>query len=200
MINGKKLLAAGRDNSVHPSDGCFRLDSYRTRQHPVRQGDPPRSNAKKPLVKAFRNCVEIDRRKQRPHWKVKMVLQYMISDTDLLKAVNGGPTTKVVQRNRPRWWSAKKFCLLVFITANAAAWTLILTRWGGQIIPTIRTKAPDKSMVTGIVYDPGKPSAIVLGTVVHEGDVVGGYKVTKIHKNRVELEKEGIIIEKQVDE
>jgi len=124
----------------------------------------------------------------------------MISDTDLHKAANGGPAKKVVQRNRPRWWTAKKFCLLVFITANAVAWPLVLTRWGGQILPTIRLKATDKPMVTGIIYDPGKSSAIVLGTVVREGDVVEGYKVTKIYQNRIEFEKDGTILEKRVNE
>jgi type II secretory pathway component PulC len=41
------------------------------------------------------------------------------------------------------------------------------------------------------MYNPENPCAIIGGEVVHEGETIGGYRVIKIHRDRVELEKNG---------
>ena len=48
-----------------------------------------------------------------------------------------------------------------------------------------------EEMITGIFYCPENPCAIVNDEIVHEGDMVGKYRVIKIHKDKVELEKRG---------
>ena len=56
----------------------------------------------------------------------------------------------------------------------------------------------NRGVVTGIIYNAENPSAIVCGEVVHEGDVVHGYKVLKIHREKVELNKDGKVVVKEV--
>lgn len=50
---------------------------------------------------------------------------------------------------------------------------------------------PRPRVVTGIVYSTDKPSIIIDGNIVHEGQSVQGVKVLKIHKDRVEFDKQG---------
>ncbi|MHC4482060.1 MAG: thioredoxin domain-containing protein [Planctomycetota bacterium] len=45
--------------------------------------------------------------------------------------------------------------------------------------------------LTGVLYTEDNPSAIVDGRIVHEGDVIGGVKVVKIHKGKVDFERSG---------
>jgi thioredoxin 1 len=45
--------------------------------------------------------------------------------------------------------------------------------------------------LTGILYTEDKPLALVGGHIAGEGDVVGGVKVLKIHKDNVEFERSG---------
>jgi hypothetical protein len=45
--------------------------------------------------------------------------------------------------------------------------------------------------LTGILYSSRKPSAVVDGIIVHEGDTVDGVKVVKIEKSSVEFEAAG---------
>jgi type II secretory pathway component PulC len=49
------------------------------------------------------------------------------------------------------------------------------------------------------VYSEENASAIVSDRVVHEGDMIDGYKVVKIHRDKVEFEKNGKIFTKQVN-
>lgn len=56
----------------------------------------------------------------------------------------------------------------------------------------------NEGLVTGIMYDAENPVAIVCGEVVHEGDTINGYKVVKIYRHKVVLEKNGRSFTKQV--
>jgi len=47
-----------------------------------------------------------------------------------------------------------------------------------------------KGLVTGIVSG-DKPSAVINGKIVGEGDMVNGIRIIKIYKDKVEFEKEG---------
>jgi len=46
--------------------------------------------------------------------------------------------------------------------------------------------------LTGILYSEDNPAAVIGNKIVHEGDVVDGVKVVKIHKSAVEFEKNGV--------
>jgi hypothetical protein len=45
--------------------------------------------------------------------------------------------------------------------------------------------------VTAIMYSDDKPTAIVGDRLVHDGDIVCGVRVVRIHKDMVEFEKNG---------
>jgi len=45
--------------------------------------------------------------------------------------------------------------------------------------------------VTGILYSEDRPSAVVGNQILYEGDSIRGMKVVKIHKDRVEFERDG---------
>lgn len=45
--------------------------------------------------------------------------------------------------------------------------------------------------LTGIFYTENNPTAVVDGKIVHEDDVIGGVRVLKIHKHKVEFERSG---------
>ncbi len=45
--------------------------------------------------------------------------------------------------------------------------------------------------LTGILYTEDNPTAVVDGKIVHEDDVIGGVRVLKIHKHKVEFESSG---------
>ena len=47
-----------------------------------------------------------------------------------------------------------------------------------------------KGLVTGIVSG-DKPSAVISGKIVGEGDLVQGIRIVKIYKDKVEFEKDG---------
>jgi len=50
---------------------------------------------------------------------------------------------------------------------------------------------PPAGVVTGILYCPDKPAAIINGTVVHRSQELDGVKVIEIYPDRVEFEKAG---------
>jgi len=59
-----------------------------------------------------------------------------------------------------------------------------------QAIVKPRPKPP-VGTVTGIVYSPDKALAVVDGVILHPGDTIEGIYVSRIHKDRVEFEKDG---------
>ena len=67
-------------------------------------------------------------------------------------------------------------------------------------INKVLVKTPlEQGWLTSIVYSEENASAMVSNRLVHEGDMVNGYKVVKIHKDKVEFEKNGTIIIKQLN-
>jgi hypothetical protein len=46
-------------------------------------------------------------------------------------------------------------------------------------------------VVTGILYSADKPSAIVDGKIVHNGDSISGVTVVQIYKDKIEFAKNG---------
>jgi hypothetical protein len=147
-----------------------------------------------------------------------MVLKYMVSDTDLAKGELGQPETEVEQPEKkvvsdwrrqtvePKWASRSSrrnkkfwFFLITVVILGAVGyylWTADLISPALDFLP-ISTK---KVVVTAIVYGEENASAVVSGSVVHEGDIVEGFKVVKIYEDKVEFEKNGKSFTKKVYE
>ncbi len=64
---------------------------------------------------------------------------------------------------------------------------LTRTLSGFPLTPTASFYEP----ISGIIYSEDKPSAILGGRIIHEGDTQYGIKIIKIHKDKVEFEENG---------
>ena len=154
-----------------------------------------------------------------------MVLKYMITDTDLAEGDLGPPESeakqsaakveqpekKVVldwrrQRIEPKWAapsSKKSLKSWFFLMAIAVLCGVGYYLWTADLVPTSLDFLPtsmNKLVVTAVVYGEENASAVVSGNVVREGDMVEGFKVVKIHQDKVEFEKKGKSITKKVNE
>jgi len=134
-----------------------------------------------------------------------MVLRYMVSDTDLTRVELGQPAKEVEQSARRavqpvseviqpqcRMTSSRKsmklWFFLIAVVLGVVGYYLWTANWK---TPDLEFWAANKVIVTGIIYHPENPSAIVSGRVVYEGDMIEGYKIVKIHKDKVQFEKKG---------
>ena len=90
------------------------------------------------------------------------------------------------------------------LVACVVVWTLVYDLWAdeesGRFWAFLMTDifTTDGRVVTGIMYYAQDPSAIVYNEVVHEGDTINGYKVVKISRREVVLEKNGRTFTKKV--
>jgi len=152
-----------------------------------------------------------------------MVLRYMVSDTDLGKVESRQPEMEVEQPRRRAVQPAREVAqpkrsipsskksvkLRPFLMAIVVLGMVVYYLWTADLIspileslPTnkLLLKAPlEQGWLMSIVYSEENTSAVVSGRVVHEGDMVDGYKVVKIHRDKVEFEKNGKIFTKQVN-
>jgi hypothetical protein len=128
-----------------------------------------------------------------------MVLRYMLSSSDLAdsKVVQSSKKPDQVKEKRVGGRS-RKFSVSVRGLGFLFLIVVVLVSWGslhksvtGKNLPIWYYLTSNKSMVTGIVCNSQNRTAIVRGRVVHEGEVVAGYKVVKISKDKVEFEKNG---------
>lgn len=136
-----------------------------------------------------------------------MVLRYMISDTDLEKAVlrkpknealksegkDKQPNKKPSQLKRKRSLFKKHMKLMLFSMAIAISGISFYYLWTVEIKPSNVESLPAEKevVVTSVVYSDQNASAVVSGRIVHEGDMMNGYRVVKILRNNVEFEKDG---------
>lgn len=145
-----------------------------------------------------------------------MVLRYMVSDTDLRKGELRPPEMEVEQPARevaqPKSSipsSQKKVKLkLFFLTVIVILGMVVYYLWTADLISPILESLPinkglantpfEQGWLTMIVYSEENASAMVSNKIVHEGDMINGYKVVKIHRDKVEFEKNGTIIIKQL--
>jgi hypothetical protein len=147
----------------------------------------------------------------------------MVSDTDLVKVELKKPEKEELQprrkdvqptreldqpkRNRPSSKKSMKlrlFLMVIVILGIAVyyLWTADLISPILESLPTYKVlvKAPlEQGWLTSIVYSDENATAMVSDRIVHEGDVVDGYKVVKIYRDKVEFEKNGKIFTKQVN-
>jgi len=142
-----------------------------------------------------------------------MVMKYMVSGTDLEKPKLRQPETEVeqprrkavqparevVQPKRMRPSSKKRVKLWLLLMIIVILGVVVYYLWpAGLISPTLESLPTNKVVVSAIVYSEENASAIVSNRVVHEGDMINGYKVAKIHRDKVEFEKNGKSFTKQV--
>lgn len=66
-------------------------------------------------------------------------------------------------------------------------------------LQTTETKTT-KGVIAGIIYSRNDPIAIIDDTVVHETEAINQVKIVKIHKDRIEFEKNGKTWTQQVQE
>jgi len=94
------------------------------------------------------------------------------------------------KKNSNSWSKLFPLSLAVVIVASIAYYFWPTTRgfW-----PTAKaTAALNKDVsLTAISYTEDNPLAIVDGKIVHEGDLIGGVRILKIHKDKVEFERSG---------
>jgi hypothetical protein len=123
----------------------------------------------------------------------------MVSDTDLTKGEVTQPQREAVQPKESISLPKRRAKFWLLLLANMIVLTFVYYRWtSGKHILIPAFFPTDKVTVSGIVYNAENPSAIICGKIVREGDEVNGYKVVKIHKEKVELEKNGKYLIKQV--
>jgi hypothetical protein len=153
------------------------------------------------------NCTSADIIRFNREELKKMVLRYMLSGSDLAESKVVQSKKKPVRGKEKRVSSTtKKFSISV---KGLGLWFLlfvVVVIWGslhksvtGRNLPIWYYLTANKSMVTGIVCNSQNRTAIVRGRVVHEGEVVAGYKVVKIYKDKVEFEKNGKTIVKHLN-
>jgi len=79
-------------------------------------------------------------------------------------------------------------CVLaeVAVIAGMAGYYLWTT---GKTSAACESETVRYGLITGIVYTEEKPSALIDGEIVHEGDTIQGVQVVKIHRDRIEFKK-----------
>ncbi|KPJ65869.1 MAG: hypothetical protein AMJ43_09725 [Coxiella sp. DG_40] len=128
-----------------------------------------------------------------------MVLRYTMLDTDWEGQKIVRPKVDGMQPKRKPLPLKKKIKFWLLLVANLIIYSLVLAFWideGKNHILELLTA--NRGMVSGIIYNADEPCAIVYGEVAHEGDMINGYKVVKIYKDKVELEKDGKSLVKAV--
>jgi hypothetical protein len=122
----------------------------------------------------------------------------MVSDTDLARGRIAPAEGQDVPLPKAPPVLRKRLWFLILLLANVVSWCCVYGLWTGRPLPVLKVLAIDRARVTGIIYNQENPCAIVRDRVVHEGDTINGYKVVKIHEDRVEFEKDGEVITRQL--
>ncbi len=135
-----------------------------------------------------------------------MVLKYMVSAAELADDEVTRRKIEVSIPKKPKNKAKIAAQFFILLVANIIVLTLVYNVWASEkgcpLLEHCCTRwehlMSNKGMVTGIIYNAENPSAIVCGEVVHEGDIVGDYKVVRIYRDKVELNKKGKLIVKEV--
>ena len=135
-----------------------------------------------------------------------MVLRYLVADSEYKTSEIAPPKNKVVAPKQDESPQKKKRKFLLLLVGNILVWALagfFYTSYTGpgewKMPRFLEPLTTNRDIVTGIIFNEENPSAIICGQVAHEGDVVEGYKVLKIGRHEVALEKNGKKLTKQMD-
>jgi hypothetical protein len=130
----------------------------------------------------------------------------MVSDTDLAEGkvvkpkagnVRSRKSPDSPKSKRSKFLSIRGLGFWIVLAVSLIIWITTYKSLTGRNLPFWDFLTANRGMVTGIAYTNQGRSAIVRGKVVREGDIVDGYKVIKIHRDRVEFEKDGEIVVKR---
>lgn len=130
----------------------------------------------------------------------------MVTSAELAKSVpvrqkgeDNQPGKKSVQPGKSASPSKRKLQFWLLLVCNVVVCVLVYNLWMGWRSSRVWDYLTvNRGMVTGIMYNAENPCAIIYGKVVHQGDTVDGYKVVKIYRTEVELQKNGKNITKRV--
>ena len=130
----------------------------------------------------------------------------MVTSADLAKAAtvrqkrgNDRPEKKSVQPEKTVSPSKRKLQFRLLLVCNVVVCVLVYNLWmGWRSSRAWDYLTVNRGMVTGIIYNTENPCAIICGKVVHQGDTIDGYKVIKIYRTEVELQKDGENITRRV--
>lgn len=137
-----------------------------------------------------------------------MVLRYMVSDSDLGKGELRQqemeveqPRRRAAQPKRSMPSSKKSMKLRLFLMVIVILGIAVYYLWTAELISPILESLPTNKevVVRSIVYSEENASAMVSDRIVREGDMIDGYKVVKIYRDKVEFEKKGKIFTKHVN-
>lgn len=137
------------------------------------------------------------------------MLRYMVTGTDLSKVampeVKGGnvrPQKEVAHPKKGVSSSKRKLKFWLLLISNVIIYVLVYNLWRGwtgwRSNGVWDNLTVNRGILTGIIYNSENPCAIICGKVVHQGDTVNGYKVVKIYRTKVELQKNGKSLTKRV--
>jgi len=127
-----------------------------------------------------------------------MALLYTLCDTDLIKASLVKRTKLTPCTRHRRYSTGKKIVLLTLAIVNVILWFFVYEIWPEKEPAVADLSYTSLGSVTGIMYSDEKPSAIMHGKAVYQGDVVDGYEILKIGKREVLFKKDGRTISKEV--
>ena len=132
-----------------------------------------------------------------------MVLRYLASDAGLTK----NETTADKTETEPKKTKKRRglICLLLLaylIVANTGynfwvaeentpIWKILTANVIYDLWTARKNTITEAGSVIGILYSTENPSALINREVVYEGDTTNGVKVVKIHRTKVEFEKDG---------
>jgi hypothetical protein len=83
-------------------------------------------------------------------------------------------------------WTSEKVSF-----TEAIAPSSVIRHVSGVIKNTDESQRTKVGMVTGIIYSAKDSTALLNGEIVCEGSIVRGVRIVKIHRNKVEFEKNG---------
>lgn len=89
-----------------------------------------------------------------------------------------------------------KISILIWLLATM---TIIAAMTGYRLQTTPRHEVVT-GVVMGVLHSTDKPSAVIDYEIVHEGDIIHGVEVVKIHRDKVEFEKHRKRWTQQVEE
>jgi hypothetical protein len=132
-----------------------------------------------------------------------MVLRYLASDAGLTKNENTAPKTETKQSKTKRRRGLICLLLLAYLIVantgynfwvaeeNTPIWKILTANVIYDLWTERKNTVTEAGVVVGILYSTENPSALINREVVYEGDTTNDIRVVKIHRTKVEFEKNG---------
>jgi len=119
-----------------------------------------------------------------------MGIRYQISDSELANVkVGSSPSSKAGSNRSSK--KSNRFGRLTLLIGILIVWTIVFNSLSPHVNWWWNSVTAKNATVTAISYDSEGPCAVVLGEIVHEGEIVKGFNIVKIHDDRVDFIKNG---------